>query len=1037
MRFIEDHKFESFSVNDGLSQNTVYSIIQDRKGFLWICTQLGLNRFSGYEFEIYKNDPNKNDTIQNNYIYTSFKDSGENLWFGSLDGTIINYNEIKNSFYNYNIPLSESHTSVRNHISSICERSPSEYYIALFGKGLFLFLKDQDRFINIPNDIFDTKFDMSDIKTLYAEDQDILWAGTWDNGLLKLDLKNNTARQFTNNPTDDNSLCNNRIKFIFRDTRGDMWVGTAQGLNRYDSEKNKFHRYLHSESEEKKNVLTSIAEDRNGNIWLGTINSGLIKFDRSKDNFTFIRHDPGDTHGLSSDAVISLYADSSNVLWIGTFNDGLSKLDCERKKFFSLRNLTDRKKYSSKYSVGAILKDGNGDIYFGTDFEGLFKISTDTNTLESILLKSSLSESRIDQKDQTILSLLKGDSDELWAGTLKYGLYEFNTVTNKSGNYFYTDPDTENQIHSLCSSDNRSGRYIWAGTLSEGLFRFDKLKKAFTKYSDLRNFNRTLSSERIKCLLTDWEGILWIGTDMGGLNRLDPERGLITHYKFDKDDPDSVSDNYIISMMETGEDVLWVGTMNKGLNRFDKKSKTFRRFTADDGLPDNTIRGIMEDETGNLWISTNNGLCRFDPVNITFRNYNIDDGLQSKEFNDGAYYKDEEGSMYFGGVNGFNFFHPRDIKDNPYVPETVITDFRIFNKSVCSGDENSFIKKNITETKEIILSYRESVFSFEFAALIYNNPSRNQYSYMMEGFDREWIFCGTRRFATYTNLEPGEYIFRVRGSNNDGVWNLEGTSIKIVITPPFWKTWWFRSLGIASVIGATGIAYQQKLSKIEKEKRSQEDFSRKLLESQEMERKKIASELHDTIAHDILVTKNKAVIGLKKADDKNAVKKILSEISELASGTLNDVRSISYNLHPHLIDRLGISKAIRSVINAVANSSEIIFTCNIENIDNILSKELELNLFRIIQECTSNILKHSIATEASLNILKDNRTLIITVWDNGKGISRDRIDGLGLTGIAERVKLYNGELVIESAQSKGTVIILSLPIKTQIHENKK
>lgn len=1037
MRFLEDHKFESFSVNDGLSQNTVYSIVQDRKGFLWICTQLGLNRFNGYEFEIYKNDPNNIYSLQNNYIYTSFKDSSEKLWFGSLDGSLINYNEIENSFYNYNIPLSETHSSLRNHISCICERSPSEYYIALFGKGLFLFNKDQDRFVNIKNSIFDNKYDMSDIKTLYAEDQNILWAGTWDNGLFQLDLKNNTSRQFTFNPSDVNSISNNRIKFIFRDSRGEMWIGTALGLNRYDPDKGKFHRYPDSGFDDRKNVLTSIAEDKNGNIWIGTINSGLIKFDHSKDNFTFIRHDPGDLKSLNSDAVISLYSDSSNVLWIGTFNDGLSKLDCERKKFFGLRNMTDTGKYPAKFSVGALLKDHNGDIYFGTDFEGLFKVSSESNSMENIILKDPFSKEHIVQKDQTILSLLQEENNELCIGTLKYGLYEFNTASHKYGNFYYTNPDTENQIHSLCSSDDKSGRYLWAGTLSEGLFRFDKDKKEFTKYSDIRNFNRQLSSNRIKCLLTDKAGILWIGTDLGGLNSLDPENGLITHYKFNKDDPDSISDNYVISILETGEDILWVGTMNKGMNMFDKKKKTFRRYTTEDGLPDNTIRGITEDDTGNLWISTNNGLCRFDPVNRTFRNFNVDDGLQSKEFNDVAYYKDKDGVMYFGGVNGFNFFDPLEIKDNPFIPEIVITDFRIFNKSVSNDQENNFIKQNITETKEILLSYRESVFSFEFAALIYNNPSRNQYAYKMEGFDREWIFCGTRRFATYTNLKPGEYTFRVRGSNNDGVWNKEGASVKIIITPPFWKTWWFKSLGIASVIGATGIAYQQKLSKVEKAKRSQEDFSRKLLESQELERKKIASELHDTIAHDILITKNKAVIGLKKASDSDAVKKILNEISELASGTLNDVRSISYNLHPHQIERLGISKALRSIINSVANSSEIKFTCNIEPIDNILSKELELNLFRIIQECTSNILKHSKATEASLNILNDIRTLIITVWDNGKGISRDRIDGLGLTGIAERIKLYNGELVIESAQTKGTVIVITLPIKTQNHENKK
>jgi signal transduction histidine kinase len=299
----------------------------------------------------------------------------------------------------------------------------------------------------------------------------------------------------------------------------------------------------------------------------------------------------------------------------------------------------------------------------------------------------------------------------------------------------------------------------------------------------------------------------------------------------------------------------------------------------------------------------------------------------------------------------------------------------------------------------------------------------------MEGFDKEWIYCGTRRFATYTNLEPGEYSFRVKGSNNDGIWNETGTRIKIIITPPFWKTWWFKSLGALSIAGVTGLTYHQKLLKMEKNKELQEEFSRRLLESQEEERKRIASDLHDTIAHEILITKNKAVLGLKKTEDSNAIKNILNEISELSSDTLKDVRNISYNLHPHQISRLGMTKAIRSVINSIANSSEIKFTCNIENIDGILSKELEINIFRIVQECSNNIIKHSGADEATLNIIKDAKTLTMTVWDNGKGISKGRIDGIGLAGIAERVKLYKGELVIESVPSNGTIIVISLPYK--------
>ncbi|MCY7360998.1 MAG: histidine kinase, partial [Ignavibacteria bacterium] len=335
----------------------------------------------------------------------------------------------------------------------------------------------------------------------------------------------------------------------------------------------------------------------------------------------------------------------------------------------------------------------------------------------------------------------------------------------------------------------------------------------------------------------------------------------------------------------------------------------------------------------------------------------------------------------------------------------------------------------ILVTDEINLSYRVSVFSFEFAALIYNDPEKNQYAYRMEGFDKEWIYCGIRRFVTYTNLEPGDYVFRVRGSNNDGIWNEEGKSIRISISPPFWKTWWFKSLGVMSIIGTTGMAYQQKLSKVEKEKKAQENFSRRLIESQETERKKIASELHDTVAHEILITKNKIALGYKDTQDPDKIKTLLNDISELSTNTLNEVRSISYNLHPHQLERLGLTKAIKSIVNNIAKSTEINFTAAIDNIDNIFSKELEINIYRIVQECFNNIIKHSRATEAVLNISRHKSNIIIIISDNGKGFSKNVTKGIGMNSIEERIKLYNGSLKINSEINKGAFMKIIIPMK--------
>jgi len=334
------------------------------------------------------------------------------------------------------------------------------------------------------------------------------------------------------------------------------------------------------------------------------------------------------------------------------------------------------------------------------------------------------------------------------------------------------------------------------------------------------------------------------------------------------------------------------------------------------------------------------------------------------------------------------------------------------------------------------LTYKQSVFSFKFAALIFNNPQKNQYAYKMEGFDKDWTYCGTRNRATYTNLNPGEYIFKVKGSNNDGIWNEEYTSIKIKISPPYWKTWWFKSLGFLAFTAATGLSYKQRLNKIEKEKNDQEEFARKLIESQEKERKRIAHELHDTIAHDILISKNKAAMALKHKDNIGKMEESLREISEMATSTINDVRHIAYNLHPHQLEKLGFRKTIHSIINQANNSTNISFSWDIDDIDNLISKEISINLFRVIQELINNIIKHSEAKKANIQIKKIHKYIFAYIADNGKGFNYSKAnfheseEGIGLSGIVERIK-FMGEYKLETNINAGTVYKIKIPLKNK------
>ncbi|MEP7146003.1 MAG: triple tyrosine motif-containing protein, partial [bacterium] len=472
-----------------------------------------------------------------------------------------------------------------------------------------------------------------------------------------------------------------------------------------------------------------------------------------------------------------------------------------------------------------------------------------------------------------------------------------------------------------------------------------------------------------------------------------------------------------------------VGTTN-GIKRFDIAAKTFKRFNnIKDGGRDDII-GLMKDSKGNFWSTINKGITMFNLNDKKFTNYGVSDGFQVNTFSiKPNQYKARDGEMFFAGSRGLTSFYPDSIPQNKNIPTIVLTDFRIFNKEVK-------LDTSITEKKVITISYKENFFSFDFASLDYTNPVKNQHAYKLEGIDKDWNNVGNVRTANYTDIEPGEYIFRVKGSNNDGVWNEEGASVRLIITPPWYNTIWFKGLGILSLFSGIGFIFITRIKKINKEKKLQEEFTRKLIESQEDERKRVAAELHDSLGQDLLIIKNKVLISLKKADNVKKLKEDLSEISELTSSTINEVREISYNLRPYELDRLGLTKTIQSLIDRAGQATNISFSSDIDNIDNTFAPEIEINIYRIMQECISNIIKHSNATEVLTKIKKSTIDISILISDNGKGIDSGKNDlnpqrkGFGLTGIPERVKLFGGSFNIESGLQKGTKVHIIIPKET-------
>jgi PAS domain S-box-containing protein len=810
-------KFQRLTIENGLSQSSIFCILQDRRGFMWFGTEDGLNKYDGYRFKIYRNNPENLNSISYNNIKAIHEDRSGILWFGTYGGGLNRFDQEKEQFDHYQANPADPKSLSNNFVTAICEDRSGNLWIGT-ENGLNMLIPSANdessatftTYNANPSDPNSLSADR--IKSIYEDSTGALWIGTYGGGLNRFDQEKEHFDRYQANPKDPKSLSDNFVNAICEDSSGNLWIGTENGLNMFIRNKSGesvlSFAHFQSDSDDLSSLsdkfVNAIWKDRTGTLWIGTKN-GLNKLvsvekDGSSPVFTQFKNDPNDPNSLGYNEIFSINEDRAGVLWIGT-HAGLNKLDQERKAFLLYRSKPNDPHSLSHNYVYSIWKDKSGVLWIGTQGGGLNKFDRQ---------KGQYIHYRADPSDPTSLSsswirtIYEDSSGTLWIGTLE-GLNKL--VPGKKEDspptfiHYKADSDRldslSNNVVRTIIEDHRG--ILWVGTEDE-LNRFDREREKFTRYRNDPDNPRSLSNNFIYSVCEDSLGTLWVGT-LDGLNKLVPskEEGsppLFVHYKAEPDNPSSISNSEVLSIYEDQSGVLWIGTPG-GLNKFDRKKESFSYYTEKNGLPNDLIYNIVEDDNGNLWLSTNKGLSLFDPRQERFKNYDVKDGLQSNEFNLGACYKGSDGEIFFGGINGFNSFYPEDIYDNPHVPAVVITEFQIFNKPLPIGegpDGRSILKKSITETQDIVLSHKDRVLSFEFTALHFASPEKNEYAYKMEGFEKDWNYVGNRRFVTYTNLPPGHYVFRVKGSNNDGIWNEEGASLKISITPPLWQTWWFRGI---------------------------------------------------------------------------------------------------------------------------------------------------------------------------------------------------------------------------------------------------
>ncbi|MFZ5552065.1 MAG: two-component regulator propeller domain-containing protein [Bacteroidota bacterium] len=779
--------FEHLTIKNGLSHSVVYSIVQDKKGFMWFGTgDGGLNKYDGYHFTVFENDPSDENSLASNNVSKVLCDRSGNIWIGTWGSGLDKYDPVKEQFTHYKFDSSCQSCLSHNNAQTLLEDKSGNIWIGTSGGGLNKLDPVTGKFTVFRNDENDSASLSNDRVWSVAEDKyGNIWVGTSE-GLNKLDVKTGKFKRYLAG-NGKGQLSHPKVRAIHIDRFNNIWVGTTGGLDLLNDD-GTFTNYKpqpgNVETSEV-NEVNVIYSDKKGGMWVGTHAGGLFYFHSLKKVFTCYKHNPNDENSISYNDVRDIVEDRSGILWISTRGEGVNKLDLKPAKFMH---------YSANYQdqslllgnrVRAICSAGNDAVWLGLDGAGLSCFNLKDGNFKNYVSNendpNSISGNRI-------RAVYQDDDGRVFIGTEGSGL---NVLDNRSGKMkkYFSNPDdprtlTDNDIR--CISKALDGK-IWIGT-DNGVDQFDPLSEEFSHWEYYGSDSAILPSYRILCIYTDSKGLTWIGTE-AGLACYNSASQQMKVYLAEAGKQFVLSNNFIYCITEDKYHNMWIGT-GRGLNHFDRNTERFTFYTDKHGLPGNSVYSIQEADNGNLWISTINGLAKFDPDKKSFRNYFSHDGLQSNEFLPGSGVTLQNGYMFFGGINGFNVFHPDKVRENEYLPQIVFTGFSIFNKPIYPG-EDSPLENSVTYTDKIVLSYDQDVISISFAALSYNVPEENQYAYKMEGFDDDWVMTGTKREASYTNLSPGTYTFRVKASNNDGKWNEEGISMTIIITPPFWQTAWF------------------------------------------------------------------------------------------------------------------------------------------------------------------------------------------------------------------------------------------------------
>jgi len=803
---VEKVKFSRIEVSSGLSNAKVNCILQDSKGFLWVGTQDGLNRFDGYEFKIYRNLPDDTTSLLKNGILNIYEDSQGVLWVSTNNGGLHTYNSKQDNFtriadYSFDCDIPQI-SEDRNKNIWIGGVKSKHAFVSRLNHST----KQWKHFNLFPS--------TNPVAFFSQASENEFWMGVNNIGFFKWNMQSNALESFVPDKKNPHSIVSKIFHKAIKDTRGNIWIATGEGLSRFDPGSKVFINYTTKSSDNKPallvNNILNLCEDGDY-VWIGTENGGLSRLNTKDNQFTNFIFNKNDPASLADNSIWAIYKDRQGRIWIGTYSKGLCVIDKLKEKFSELDIPLEND------VVNAIWQDSKKRFWVGTEGGIAVRDGKQLRYYKHTAWKNSLGS-------DPVLSIFEDSRHQMWFGTWGGGLSRYVEEEDHFINYLPDEkkPNSLSNPNVFSIKEETKTKHLLLGTFNglniltnENTGQFEKhLENEF----EFNNFIRTVYE--------DSKGNVWIGT-IEELTIYHEKDKKITRFNTGNV-PDSIKVGGLTNCIaEDKEGRIWVGTSN-GLHLVTDK-KYVKRYTVKNGLPNNIVNGILEDDKGNLWLSTTEGISKFNPATETFKNFDINDGLLSKEFKPNACFRNKEGQFFFGG-KGINFFYPDNIKDNPHIPPVYITDLKLFNQSVKAGDKAGILKQQISETREVSLPPQYNFFTLNYVALNFTATNKNEYAYKLENFDKDWNYVDNQRSVTFTNLDAGTYTFRVKATNNDGLWNEEGASLVIHILPPWWKTWWFRATAGFLIIGIAIGYYRLRVNTIKQQNRKLENLVSKRTE---------------------------------------------------------------------------------------------------------------------------------------------------------------------------------------------------------------